>query len=100
MLCGTGFALFQSPNNSVLIASAPPARSGSASGMLATARLLGQTSGAALMALLFRIAPAHSTHTALAVAAACAAAGAVVSFSRLSLALPEALVPRSKHPRT
>ena len=100
MLCGTGFALFQSPNNSVLIASAPPARRGSASGMLATARLLGQTSGAALMALLFRIAPAHSTHTALAVAAACAAAGAVVSFSRLSLALPEALVPRSKHPRT
>ena len=100
MLCGTGFGLFQSPNNSVLIASAPPARSGSASGMLATARVLGQTSGAALMALLFRIAPAHSTHTALAVAAACAAAGAVVSFSRLSLALPEALVPRSKHPRT
>lgn len=99
-LCGTGFALFQSPNNSVLIASAPPARSGSASGMLATARLLGQTSGAALMALLFRLAPTHGTRTALAAAAACAAAGALVSFSRLSLALPEALVPRPKRPRT
>lgn len=99
MLCGAGFGLFQSPNNSVLIASAPPARSGSASGMLATARLLGQTSGAALMALLFRLVPAHSTRTALAVAAVFAAAGAVVSFSRLSLALPEALVPQPKHPR-
>ena len=40
-LCGAGFGLFQSPNNSILIASAPPERSGSASGMLATARLIG-----------------------------------------------------------
>ena len=48
LLCGLGFGLFQSPNNSILIASAPPERSGSASGMLATARLTGQTTGAAL----------------------------------------------------
>ena len=41
VLCGAGFGLFQSPNNSILIASAPPERSGSASGMLATARLIG-----------------------------------------------------------
>jgi len=98
-LCGAGFALFQSPNNSVLIASAPPERSGSASGMLATARLVGQTSGAALMALLFHFAPTHSTRTALVTAAGCAVAGAVVSFSRLSLKLPEALVPLSKRSR-
>ena len=65
VLCGAGFGLFQSPNNSILIASAPPERSGSASGMLATARLIGQTTGAALMALLFHIVPGHSTHTAL-----------------------------------
>ena len=55
LLCGLGFGLFQSPNNSILIASAPPERSGSASGMLATARLTGQTTGAALVALLFHI---------------------------------------------
>lgn len=65
VLCGAGFGLFQSPNNSILIASAPPERSGSASGMLATARLIGQTTGAALMALLFHIVPDDSTHTAL-----------------------------------
>ena len=57
LLCGLGFGLFQSPNNSILIASAPPERSGSASGMLATARLTGQTTGAALVALLFHIDP-------------------------------------------
>ena len=65
VLCGAGFGLFQSPNNSILIASAPPERSGSASGMLATARLAGQTTGAALMALLFHVVPENSTHTAL-----------------------------------
>ena len=65
VLCGAGFGLFQSPNNSILIASAPPERSGSASGMLATARLIGQTTGAAMMALLFHIVPENSTHTAL-----------------------------------
>ena len=91
VLCGAGFGLFQSPNNSILIASAPPERSGSASGMLATARLLGQTTGAALMALLFHLAPADSTRTALLLAGGLALAGAVLSLSRLSLPLPEGL---------
>lgn len=96
VLCGAGFGLFQSPNNSILIASAPPERSGSASGMLATARLAGQTTGAALMALLFHVVPRNSTHTALMLAGCFAFAGAVISFSRLSLPLPEGLG-RHKH---
>ena len=96
VLCGAGFGLFQSPNNSILIASAPPERSGSASGMLATARLVGQTTGAALMALLFHVVPRNSTHTALMLAGCFALTGAVISFSRLSLPLPEGLG-RHKH---
>jgi len=95
-LGGAGFALFQSPNNSMLIASAPPERSGSASGMLATARLTGQTTGAALMALLFHAVPDRSTRAALAVAAAAALAGSAVSFLRLRLPLPESLVRRKR----
>ena len=91
MLCGAGFGLFQSPNNSILIASAPPERSGSASGMLATARLLGQTTGAALMALLFHFVPGRSTHAALLLASGFVCTGAVVSFTRVRLPLPEAL---------
>ena len=93
-LCGAGFALFQSPNNSVLIASAPPERSGAASGMLATARLIGQSVGAALMALLFHLAESEAPRTAMFVAAAFAATAAAVSCSRLRLPLPEALRPR------
>ena len=96
MLCGAGFALFQSPNNSILIASAPPQRSGSASGMLATARLVGQTTGAALMALLFHLVPGNSTQTALLLSACFALAGAVVSFSRIRLPLPEGLARKRK----
>ncbi len=92
MLCGAGFALFQSPNNSVLIASAPPVRSGAASGMLATARLAGQTLGAAIMALLFQLVPGGSTRAALLLAGAFALAGSAVSFARLRLPLPDALV--------
>ena len=91
VLCGAGFGLFQSPNNSILIASAPPERSGSASGMLATARLIGQTTGAALMALLFHIVPENSTHTALLLAGCFALTGALVSLARISLPLPEGL---------
>ncbi len=53
MLCGFGFGLFQSPNNHLLLSSAPSYRTGGASGMQATARLVGQTTGAALVALLF-----------------------------------------------
>ncbi|WP_337393954.1 MFS transporter [Alistipes communis] len=91
VVCGAGFGLFQSPNNSILIASAPAYRSGSASGMLATARLIGQTTGAALMALFFHLFPSNSTHLALYVSAALALAGALASSTRISLALPESL---------
>ena len=96
VLCGAGFGLFQSPNNSILIASAPPERSGSASGMLATARLIGQTTGAALMALLFHIVPENSTHTALLLAGGFAVTGAVISLARISLPLPEGLTRRKQ----
>ena len=52
-ICGCGFGFFQAPNMKALMSSAPVDRSGSASGMVATARLTGQTIGAALAALCF-----------------------------------------------
>lgn len=52
MICGVGFGLFQSPNNRLMMTSAPRDRSGGAGGMLATARLTGQSVGAALAAIL------------------------------------------------
>ncbi|RFU46150.1 MFS transporter [Paraburkholderia sp. DHOC27] len=82
-LCGAGFGIFQSPNNRTMLASAPRARSGGASGMLGTARLTGQTLGAALVALIFGVAPQHGPIITLYVAAAFAAVAAVVSSLRV-----------------
>jgi DHA2 family multidrug resistance protein-like MFS transporter len=83
-LCGAGFGLFMAPNNRAIMSSAPRKRSGSAGGMLSTARLTGQTLGTALVALIFGVAPEHGPTIALYVAAAFAAAAAVVSTLRIA----------------
>ncbi|WP_228937644.1 MFS transporter [Paraburkholderia saeva] len=82
-VCGAGFGFFQSPNLKALMASAPPERSGGASGIIATARLLGQTTGAALVALSFGIAGRHGPTLALSTGAVFAGAAAVASGLRL-----------------
>ncbi|MDE2516023.1 MAG: MFS transporter [Rhodospirillales bacterium] len=87
-LCGFGFGFFQSPNNRLLVGSAPRERSGAGSGMLATARLLGQTTGSALVALAFGITArsggiAAGSTLALAIAVAASGAGMVASTLRL-----------------
>jgi DHA2 family multidrug resistance protein-like MFS transporter len=82
-LCGAGFGVFQSPNNRTMLAAAPRERSGGASGMLGTARLSGQTLGAALVALIFGVAPQHGPTIALYVAAGFAAVASVVSTLRV-----------------
>jgi len=83
-LCGFGFGLFQSPNNHAILSSAPRARRGAAGGMLSTSRLVGQTLGAAGVAILFRAYPATGSNLALCVAAALALIAALVSMVRLS----------------
>ena len=82
-ICGAGFGLFQSPNNRAIISSAPRERSGGASGMLGTARLFGQSVGAALVALMFGLAGAHATPASLLLASGFALAAAGVSLLRL-----------------
>ena len=83
-VCGAGFGLFQSPNNRALLASAPRERSGAAGGMLSTARLLGQTIGAASVAILFRSYSQRGSEIALYIAAGVALTAALVSLSRLT----------------
>lgn len=82
-ICGAGFGFFQSPNLKALMASAPRERSGGASGVVATARLLGQAMGAALVALSFGIAGHHGPGLALAIGAGFAGVAAVASGLRL-----------------
>ena len=83
VLCGAGFGLFQSPNLNALMSSAPPERAGGASGVIAIARLLGQTTGAAGVALCFGLAAAAGPTWALRLGAGTAALAAVASLARL-----------------
>lgn len=84
-LCGAGFGLFQTPNNSTIISSAPPERSGGASGMMGMARLMGQTLGTTFVALLFSwITGGRSTAACLITGSIFALIAAVVSSLRLS----------------
>jgi DHA2 family multidrug resistance protein-like MFS transporter len=96
IIAGVGFGFFQSPNNRELLSSVPRERSGTAGGMVATARLFGQSLGAALVAVVFgamgarEVFIAGAPHAAIAqagpvtlwVAASIAAAGAIVSIQR------------------
>jgi MFS transporter, DHA2 family, multidrug resistance protein len=82
-LCGAGFGFFQSPNLRALMGGAPPERSGGASGIVAAARLLGQSIGAALVALCFSASHETGLELALWMGSGFAAVGSIVSFLRL-----------------
>ena len=82
-VCGCGFGFFQAPNMKALMSSAPAARGGSASGVVATARLTGQTIGAALAALCFGLVGREGATLALVLGAAFAAIGCGMSVLRL-----------------
>ncbi len=75
---GIGLGLFQSPNNTAIMSSAPPKHLGVASGLLALSRTLGHTTGVPLAGALF---------TAMVLAAAGLGAGGLVTS-----ASPDALV--------
>jgi DHA2 family multidrug resistance protein-like MFS transporter len=89
-VCGTGFGFFQAPNNRLLIGSAPPDRAGAGSGMVSTSRLLGQTTGSALVAVVFGLTHPSpdpvvlGTHVAIGLAAGFAALGTALSWARLA----------------
>ena len=87
LVCGIGFGFFNTPNNRAILTAAPPHRAGAASGMQATSRLLGQSVGAAMVALMFGRFPLDGTRHSLVVAACAAAGAAVVSFFRLTRVL-------------
>ena len=87
-LCGIGFGFFQAPNLKAIMGSAPPERSGGASGVVATSRLVGQATGAALVAYCFTISATRGTTYALLLAAGFAALACIASFSRLVVAQP------------
>ncbi|HEV8408613.1 MAG TPA: MFS transporter [Sphingomicrobium sp.] len=87
-VCGLGFGLFQSPNNRTIVSAAPKPRSGAAGGMLATARLLGQTAGAVAVGVAFHLAGVRVTPSLLLAASIAAIVAAGISLLRLNVAPP------------
>ena len=87
-VCGLGFGLFQSPNNRTIVSAAPKPRSGAAGGMLATARLLGQTTGAVAVGVAFHLAGVRVTPQLLLAASIAALAAAGISLLRMGVAPP------------
>jgi DHA2 family multidrug resistance protein-like MFS transporter len=93
-LCGVGYGFFHSPNNRMILAGSPRERTGAAQGILATARLTGQTLGAALVALVFGatldagrragVASAGELALALGLATAFALVAGAASYARRS----------------
>jgi DHA2 family multidrug resistance protein-like MFS transporter len=79
---GVGFGLYQAPNNREIIGWSPRARSGASGGLLATARLLGQTLGAAFVALVFRMTQHSGFRVALYIAVGFAVVSAIISALR------------------
>lgn len=80
-ICGIGFAVFQTPNNRLIMLAAPRARSGAASGSLSIARQFGRAIGTAIAAFALLVDPAASL-SAMMVAAAIAGLGALASVGR------------------
>lgn len=83
-LRGTGFGLFQTPNNIVMVQSSPVSRTGAAGGMQATSRLIGQTLGATIVTLIFSIISniQDSVSISLAISIVFALVAALLSLSR------------------
>jgi DHA2 family multidrug resistance protein-like MFS transporter len=82
-VCGGGMGLFQQPNARAIVLAAPRERSGGAGAIQSSARLLGQSIGAAMVALVFGAsAGGHGAVSALALAACFAAVATGVSLTR------------------
>jgi DHA2 family multidrug resistance protein-like MFS transporter len=83
---GTGFGFFGAPNSRNLVASAPRERSGAAGGISTMSRLIGQSIGIAVVAVIFSVVShggvtVHSTSLALRVGAGFAlVAGAICAI--------------------
>jgi DHA2 family multidrug resistance protein-like MFS transporter len=87
-VCGLGFGLFQSPNNRTIVSAAPKPRSGAAGGMLATARLLGQTTGAVTVGVAFHVAGVRISPDLMLAASVAALVAGAISLLRLRVTPP------------
>ncbi|MEJ2803484.1 MFS transporter [Comamonadaceae bacterium PP-2] len=88
LVAGIGFGFFQAPNNRDMLSAPPRSRSGAAGGMQATARVNGQTWGAALAGLCFALTTAQGATLALVAAMSFSAAAMVINLVRRQVVQP------------
>ena len=81
-LCGIGFGLFQTPNNTAMMTAGPIGRSGAASGMNAAARYVGWSLGSALVTLIFGLGGDHGAVFCLVAGTGFALMGAATNSAR------------------
>lgn len=98
-LCGSGFGIFLPPNARLIIGSAPRERAAAAGGLVSTVRLLGQTTGATVVALLLALGVGAGAAPSL-VAAGLAVIAALCSIARLrpSIRNPDLTETRAEMP--
>jgi DHA2 family multidrug resistance protein-like MFS transporter len=103
-LCGSGFGTFLPPNARLIIGSAPKQRAAAAGGLVGTVRLVGQTTGATLVAALLALGVGGGATPAY-VAAGLALVAGLCSLARLrypsatrTRRKPEPRFRRSSHP--
>jgi MFS transporter, DHA2 family, multidrug resistance protein len=83
-VCGSGMGIFQQPNARSIILSAPLERTGGVGAIQGTARLLGQSIGAAFVAMIFGfLGAAYGARIALFFAAGFTLVGVATSLSRM-----------------
>jgi DHA2 family multidrug resistance protein-like MFS transporter len=82
-LCGIGFGLFQTPNNRLMLISAPRERSGAAGGLMTMSRMVGMTAGGALATVMLDLYGTRGAGTSLAIAAGAAGTGLLVALLRM-----------------
>jgi len=79
---GVGFGFFQTPNNRVLLGSAPRERASAVGGLQAVTRVVGQTVGAALVALAFTLSATNEPINGLIVSVVLAAMALAINVRR------------------
>ncbi|MCP9223500.1 MFS transporter [Erythrobacter sp. LQ02-29] len=97
-LCALGYGLFLAPNSRLMIGEAPKDRSAAAGGLLSTARLFGQSTGAAVVGVILAIGMGLGPAPLL-VSAGFAVLAAICSAYRFR-ATGANLVRRPRHPDT
>jgi DHA2 family multidrug resistance protein-like MFS transporter len=82
-LCGIGFGLFQTPNNRLMLISAPRERSGAAGGLMTMSRMIGMTAGGAVATVMLDLYGTRGAGTSLGIAAGAAGTGLLVALLRM-----------------